>query len=72
MTHRSFEQGRFSDGETDALVYNLVCRLSYGDVLLKVPDKLNKNPNEHSRVEKIVEQADGIGVYRVDQIYVVT
>ncbi|SPO45130.1 uncharacterized protein PSANT_02816 [Moesziomyces antarcticus] len=41
-------------------------------MLLKVPDKLNKNPNEHSRVEKIVEQADGIGVYRVDQIYVVT
>ncbi len=72
VTHRSIEQGRFSDGQTGALVYNLVCRLSYGNMLLKVPDKLNKVPNEHSRVEKIIAQPDGINVYRVDQIFIVT
>ncbi len=71
VSHRGREQGAYSKPETAALVYNLLCRLQFGNQLDKTPDLLNEIKNEDSRVRKVVDQHDGVQVYAIDDIFIV-
>ncbi|SJX62930.1 uncharacterized protein SRS1_13756 [Sporisorium reilianum f. sp. reilianum] len=71
VNHREIFQGRYLEAETAALVYNLVCRFSYGDQLDKTPDLLNAIKDEEERVKKISSLKDGVDIYNVDDTFLV-
>lgn len=64
------QQGVYERAETAALVYNLVVRLHYTDMLNKTPHLLNK-VGPDSRTERVSSQSDSVSVYRIDNLYVV-
>ncbi|GAC93490.1 hypothetical protein PHSY_001055 [Pseudozyma hubeiensis SY62] len=71
VEHRERYNGTYSNAETAGLVYNLLCRISYGVQLDKTPHLLNQIADEEKRVTKIESLNDGVDIYKVDDTFIV-
>ncbi len=70
QSHRiSVPNGTYSNAETAALVYNIIIRLKYGSQLNNTPHLFNKVVPD-SRASKVWTDADGVGIYHIDKIFI--
>ncbi|KAF6767099.1 HNH nuclease [Kalmanozyma brasiliensis GHG001] len=63
--------GTYKSEATAARVYNLVCKLEYGDQLIKTPHLLN-DPDQKRHVVEVGVPPGGVQIFRVDDVFVVT